>query len=272
MDRNQRIAYLLTVALIVCNQRPSSMSAQDSQTSARPGVNAPKAISNGFPQQPQTTVPYDSQASRHGADRFNGAPYSTPDAQPSVPDSGDVQTPLKRRLNSDSEGEVDASLSANGNSTAGAVLTTVVVLLLFALGLAKLFLKRSPYAIGGLPTEAIDVVGRRVIDPRNSVFMIKVGSRMILLGSSPGGLSSLAEITDPIEVASLANICAASQRSAPDAVKWLGKLWPGRTTVVETRPFDDQLGERLFDEAQRGESARVDSLTVDIGRERHRAG
>ena len=152
------------------------------------------------------------------------------------------------------------------------MLAALVVGLLFVLGLAKLFLKRSPYAISGLPREAIDVLGRRVVDPRNSVYIVKVGSRMIVLGSSPGGLTSLADITDPIEVASLANICAAAQQSRPDAARWLSKLWPGSKTVVESRPFDDQLGEKLFEAAQQGEPVRVDSLTVGTGREQHRAG
>ena len=272
MDRNQRIAFLLIIALIVCALGTSSLVAQDGPRSVSPDVNTPKAISNGFPQQPHAAVPYDPEAPERPRVDRHSAPVSDPAIQGSDSSAEHALTPLRRRSNSDSAIEKDSTGSTGGSSSGGAVLATMVVLLLFALGLARLFFKRSPYSVNGLPTEAVDVLGRRVVDPRTSIYMIKVGSRMILLGSSPGGLSSLAEITDPIEVASLANICAASQRSGPDAVKWLSKLWAGRTNAVESRSFDDQLGEQLFEEAQRGESTRVDSLTVDINRERHRAG
>lgn len=269
MDRNLRNAFLLMVALGVC-AHAHFVSGQEFNASGRPGVNAPKSISNNSPPHQPASVPRDSQAFRQ-----KEVPTKDPVLSRALPSSTEttrVQTPLKRPQNDADSDTTSSDSRQDGGSATGAVLTTLVVLLLFALGLARLFLKRSPYAVGGLPAEAVDVLGRRVLDPRNSVYMVKVGSRMLLLGSSSSGLSALAEVTDPIEVASLANICAASQRSVPGAAKWLSKLWTGRSSDTETRSFDDQLGERLFSEAQQGESVRVDSLTVDTGREQNRAG
>lgn len=268
MDRKLRNAFLLTVALVVC-AHALIVSGQEFNASGSPGVNAPKSISSNTPPHQPASVPRDSQAFR----QKEVSTESTGPVEVRPPRRGTtgVQTPLKRPQK-DADSDPTASESKQGgDSAAGAVLTTLVVLLLFALGLARLFLKRSPYAVGGLPSEAIDVLGRRVLDPRNSVYMVKIGSRMLLLGSSSNGLSALAEVTDPIEVASLANICAASQRPVPDAAKWFGKLWAGRSSAPDTRSFDDQLGERLFNEAQQGESVRVDSLTVNTGREQNRA-
>lgn len=269
MDRKLRNAFLLTVALVVC-AHALIVSGQEFNTSGSPGVNAPKSISGNTPPHQPASVPRDSQAFRQQEVSTKGP--EPVEVLPSWSGTTRVQTPLKRPQRGADSDPTASESKQGGGSAAGVVLTTLVVLLLFALGLARLFLKRSPYAVGGLPSEAIDVLGRRMLDPRNSVYVVKVGSRMLLLGSSSSGLSALAEVTDPIEVASLANICAASQRPVPDAVKWLGKLWVGRAPDPETRSFDDQLGERLFNEAQQGESVRVDSLTVDTAREQNRAG
>ena len=272
MDCNQRIAFLLFGALILCAVESDNSFAQDGDFSARPGVNTPKTLTSGVPSRSDGAnlrrIPEGSE-NRHNVD--SSSFVSVPAQQTAAPAARTV-TPLKRVSGLPSDNDDGSTTAKTGSSSAGAFLAALVVVLLFVLGLAKLFLKRSPYSISGLPADAVDVLGRRAVDPRNSVYMIKVGSRLILMGSSPNGLSSLAEVTDPIEVASLTNVCAAASQSGPDAAKWLSKLWPKTATVVESRPFDDRLGEKLFEEAQRDESDRVDSLTIATGRERHRAG
>jgi flagellar biogenesis protein FliO len=270
MDCNQRIAFLLFGALILCAASDHKLLAQERHFPASPSVNAPKTISVGPSQAANTDGARGGQDFSKNSRDGQSQPFTSIGSQQTTGPSTPRQTPLKRNSGLSSNDKNDAADTRAGSSSAGMVLSALVVLLLFVLGLAKVFLKRSPYSISGLPVEAVDVLGRRAVDPRNAVYMIKVGSRLILLGSSPTGLSSLAEITDPIEVASLSNVCAAAQQSGPDAAKWLSKLWPG-TTVVESRPFDDQLGEKLFDAAQQGESGRVDSLTIAPNQEQHRA-
>lgn len=272
MDCKHRRSFLLFYALTVYVAGIGQLHAQDSVRAGSPGVNTPTTISNGTFRHSSNDGTLTVPASAPNDDRRDPS-HSTTSGLPQTSQSTiDVPIPLKPRSGPIAEDSGGADAEQTGSSSAGAILTALVVFLLFLLGLAKLFLKRSPYAIRGLPLEAIDVLGRRAVDPRNSIYMVKVGSRMILLGSSPGGLSSLAEITDPIEIASLANICAAAQQSRPDAARWLGKLWPNTSNVVESRLFEDQLGEKLFDEAQRGEPVQVNSLTVSAGQERHRAG
>jgi flagellar biogenesis protein FliO len=271
MDCNQRIAFLLFGALILCAANGNKLLAQDGQSPATPSVNSPKTISAGPQHASKTDGARSGLKSSGELIGSQSPPFTSFSPRETTELPNPRQTPLKRKSGSSSNDESGADNNRTGSSSAGMVLSTLVVLLLFVLGLAKVFLKRSPYSISGLPVEAVDVLGRRAVDPRNSVYMIKVGSRLILLGSSPAGLSSLAEITDPIEVASLSNVCAAAKQTGPDAAKWLSKLWPGTTTVVESRPFDDQLGAKLFEDAQKGESGRVDSLTIATGRERHRA-
>jgi flagellar biogenesis protein FliO len=270
MECRQRIAFSLFGALILCASGAANLSAQDDRFSASPGANTAKTLSNGGPQESGSANPRHLQTFPENAQRDNASPF--PDVLSETPSPTRPVTPLKRNSGPTSANGETSTTGQTGGSSAGAFLAVLVVLLVFVLGLAKLFLKRSPYAITGLPPDAVDVLGRRVVDPRNSVYMIKVGSRLILMGSSPGGLTSLAEITDPIEVASLTNVCAAAKQTGPDAAKWLSKLWPKTTTVIESRPFEDQFGEKLFEEAQRDESGRVDSLTISTGREQNRAG
>ena len=281
MDCNQRIAFLLFSALILCAVGTENIAAQDGSFSGSPGVNTPKSLSSGDTQNsngatPRSVLTLPENHRSDGSAPFASVPAhaattQTATAQAATTFPAPVVTPLKRPDGLPSVNDDASTKPPIGDSSSGAFLAALVVVLLFALGLAKLFLKRSPYSIGGLPADAVDVLGRRAVDPRNSVYMIKVGSRLILMGSSPTGLSSLAEITDPIEVASLTNVCAAAKQTGPDAAKWLSKLWPKTTTVDESRTFDDQLGQKLFEEAQRDESGRVDSLTIATGRERHRA-
>ncbi|NQV25480.1 MAG: flagellar biosynthetic protein FliO [Rhodopirellula sp.] len=272
MDCNQRIASLLIGTLILCASDVDRIQAQDSGFSGTPGVNAPRKLPNGVLRQPSNPIARDKPAVPENGVHSDLSSFAAFESLPTAVNPEGVKTPLRRNSSSSSRDDAAPDDKPTGSSSAGSVLAVLVVVLLFVLGLAKVFLKRSPYSISGLPIDAVDVLGRRAVDPRNSVYMVKVGSRLILLGSSPNGLSSLAEITDPIEVASLANICAAAKQSGPDAVKWLSKLWPGTTTVVESRPFEDQLGEKLFEDAERNESGRIDSLSIATSRERHRAG
>lgn len=87
--------------------------------------------------------------------------------------------------------------------TVGALM---VVLALFLLG-SKLWRKQIPMANFGLPTEAIEILGRKPIEARLSVYLIRCGERILVVGSSTDGMRTLAEVTDPVEVDYLAGIC-----------------------------------------------------------------
>ncbi|MFM9965473.1 MAG: flagellar biosynthetic protein FliO [Planctomycetaceae bacterium] len=91
--------------------------------------------------------------------------------------------------------------------------------LLFVVGLivvgARWLKSRSPDTPRGLPSEVFEVLGRKTIDPRTSVVVARCGSRLLILNLSPQGLSTLAEITDPVEIDCLAGLCRATQREQP---------------------------------------------------------
>jgi flagellar biogenesis protein FliO len=209
------------------------------------------------------------QTSQSPENPFNGASgigfTSTPsDAQQSA-SARRKSTPLAPRS---SVGLPDRRLDDSESSHSGnfgSILIALGFVVVLMLGIAKVIQRRNPFAVTGVPREAIDVLGRRTVDPRNSIYIVRVGPKILLLGSSANGLTALSEIEDPIEVASMANVCRAASDTPPtDLVTWFRGLWGRRSSRGEVRSFEDRFGERLMSDAQLGETGNVTS--VDIAR------
>ena len=63
-------------------------------------------------------------------------------------------------------------------------------------------------------TSVLEVLSRVSIAPRNHVLLMRLGSRILVVGDSPAGLRTLADIADPEEVAGLlAAVVAAKPNS-----------------------------------------------------------
>lgn len=78
-----------------------------------------------------------------------------------------------------------------------AAVITLILLLRFG---AKRFLDLPG---GQRSTGAVQVLSRTLLAPRQHVLLLKVGKRIIVVGESGGQMSSLGDIADPDEVASL---------------------------------------------------------------------
>ncbi len=66
------------------------------------------------------------------------------------------------------------------------------------------------YGIQGaqaLPIDALEVLGRRTIEPKVAVHLVRCGSRILVLGVGSDGVRTLSEIDDPEEVERLTNAC-----------------------------------------------------------------
>lgn len=72
---------------------------------------------------------------------------------------------------------------------------------------AALWRRHGPGVTPGLPREAVDPLGRRPIDAKQSLLLVRVGSRILVLASTPAGLQTLSEVTDPVEVDLLTGLC-----------------------------------------------------------------
>jgi flagellar biogenesis protein FliO len=78
--------------------------------------------------------------------------------------------------------------------------------------LATKVLKRNlPASQQGLPDEVIQVLGRKALDYRHQIHLVRCGSRMLVLGTSQEGMRTLCEISDRVEIDCLAGLCKASE-------------------------------------------------------------
>jgi len=58
-------------------------------------------------------------------------------------------------------------------------------------------------AVVARPSPVIEVLSRTPVAPKNHVLLLRVGQRVLVVGDSSSGLSTLADVTDPEEVATL---------------------------------------------------------------------
>lgn len=92
-----------------------------------------------------------------------------------------------------------------------------IVVCLF-LGVAWVAKKSMPAGSSRLPNEVVEVLGRSTIAPRQQVYVLRFGRKLLLVSQQPGQTQTLSEITDEEEVIRLAGICEAnSPRSATRA-------------------------------------------------------
>jgi flagellar protein FliO/FliZ len=65
----------------------------------------------------------------------------------------------------------------------------------------------APAGTAPLPKEAIELLGRAPLAGRQTMQLIRVGNRLLLVALSASGAETLTEITDPVEVEHLAGLC-----------------------------------------------------------------
>lgn len=96
---------------------------------------------------------------------------------------------------------------ASGSSSLwGTVIGLLLVFVLFLGG--KIWLTRhGPISLRGLPVEALELLGRRTLEPRVSLHIVRCGPKILVLGVGPDGVRTLTEITDPVEIDLMAGAC-----------------------------------------------------------------
>lgn len=77
---------------------------------------------------------------------------------------------------------------------------------------------KLPQATRRLPTAAVELLGRTTVGPRQELQLVRVGSKLLLLGSTNQGLTTLTEIVDPAEVEQLEQACRDGSSERPTAV------------------------------------------------------
>jgi flagellar biogenesis protein FliO len=126
--------------------------------------------------------------------------------------TGKLKPPSRRK-------SISTSSSRSSSTTdTGQWMTTILgltIVLGLILSVAYAFRKHIPLATKILPPDVIEVLGRRFIDQRNCVQLIRCGNRILIVAHSPThGLQTLGEITDPVEIDSLAGRCKQSDTAS----------------------------------------------------------
>jgi len=148
---------------------------------------------------------------RAPAESQNGAPALTvaqTSGETSGPASGGTSAShhksWKDVARSKTDGKTDKqSVTFSPWSAAGALAVVIGLILV----LARLFRRHAPMFQQALPQEALEILGRRFVDPRQTILLVRIGSRILVVGSSANGLNSLGAIDDPVEVDLLAGMC-----------------------------------------------------------------
>jgi flagellar biogenesis protein FliO len=129
--------------------------------------------------------------------------------------------------------------AAAANSGGLSPLVALVIVVVLIVVVAKLLKKRESSLGGAFAGEVFDMLGRMVIDARNSISLVRVGDKIIVIGLSPTGMNALSEITDRAEVERLTNLSRAS--SSEPTFDWLSWIGRKKNTSSETIAVEQRL-------------------------------
>jgi flagellar protein FliO/FliZ len=142
------------------------------------------------------------------------APTPTPPGASQTSPAGQSD---EERAVSPRKGGVESSPIGKGSHSQGAwgfVQTlgalAIVVGLIF---LASWLLRRAGGRQVGGGQDVMQIVARKSISARQQLLLVRLGQRLVLVGSSGGALATLSEITDPAEVAGMLESVQAGQGS-----------------------------------------------------------
>jgi flagellar biogenesis protein FliO len=168
----------------------------------------------------------------------NGLPFSTQTESNKQTQASTSEIKLKEPSKGN-EGRISKPTSQWGTLFSVGFSLCIVVCLF--LGVAWVAKKSMPAGSSRLPNEVVEVLGRSTIAPRQQVYVLRFGRKLLLVSQQPGQTQTLSEITDEEEVIRLAGICEAnSPRSATrtfsDVLKQVASGKPEPQTRVQRRP------------------------------------
>ena len=120
------------------------------------------------------------------------------------------RTPIRR---SDDEAAAEGARTRSGSLPGtlimlGAILAGLYVAL-------KLLKKMSPGAVRGAEGELVTILGTRRIDAQSQIHVVRIGNRVLAIGASPAGLTTLSTFADAADVAGFLDDQHAAPASAP---------------------------------------------------------
>ena len=149
-----------------------------------------------------------------------------------------MKTPIRRGSASPDD------LAGREASAASPIWRTLGVLCLLLSGLfgvLKLIQRYAPRRSSTAQTQQIQMVDRLRLDTQTTVYLLRIGRRLLVAGQSAGGLNTLTEIEDSEEVAELMG----SRRQMEDDRKSLGSLFSKGRTIRRDAATPEQAGSRI---------------------------
>lgn len=89
----------------------------------------------------------------------------------------------------------------------GTVVSSLAIVLGLFLGLVWCSRRFAPAGTAPLPKEAVELLGRAPLAGKQTMQLVRVGNRLLLVALSAAGAQTLTEISDPVEVEHLAGLC-----------------------------------------------------------------
>lgn len=127
----------------------------------------------------------------------NNAVATAPDAAAESPGATSSRTPIRR----DGEGAGAKPTRLGAQSVTGTLATLGFIL--GGLYLALHWLRRRQTASGTTSPDAIDVLASRRLDTHGTLHLVRIGPRVLAIGSGAAGMRTLSVIDDPEEIAGL---------------------------------------------------------------------
>ncbi len=130
----------------------------------------------------------------------------------------------------------------------------VIALVCGAVALARKVMPRS--AAWGR-SQTAELVGRTFLEAKRSVYLLKVGNRVLVVGSAENGLSSLGEITDRAEVDYISCLARGKMTPSPGRKSDFAGMLGGRLSRLVGLSRDG--GEQIVDD----QDAVADSAAIE---------
>jgi flagellar biogenesis protein FliO len=151
------------------------------------------------------------QTSESQTSELQTSELQTSESQTSELPTADLPLPPRRRDRRDAAAG-DSSVMRSPIWTVASSLTMVVGLFLLTVWGAR---KHLPQAATPLPEDVVRVLGRAPLAHRQTMQLVRIGNKLVLLCVTPQGAETLAEIHDPDEVSRLTSSC---DPSSPDVM------------------------------------------------------
>ena len=161
------------------------------------------AISNGQQSANESIVPGTSQNSLNGSPQTSQAVSNNSSLQVDTP------IPLKDRSTPATLNKSTGTSSSRGEPSIVPVTILCGIILIVFWGATYFFKQKNPGYSASLPNEALEILGRKFLDPKTSILFLRCGNRILIVGRSETGLNTLGEISDAYEVDILTGLCKA---------------------------------------------------------------